>query len=98
GVGKEGIRTILEQLQAGRAVLVFPEGSRTPDGKIHPLRPGIQLLIKRTQAPIVPIGIAGAYDALPIGRSYPHFAPLFLPAEKATIAVAIGRPLDSRRY
>src|SRR5262245_2125718 len=54
GVGKEGIRAVLEALEKGQAVLVFPEGSRTPDGVMHELRPGIQLLIKRARAPIVP--------------------------------------------
>jgi len=97
GVGKEGIRIILEQLRAGRAVVVFPEGTRTPDGAMHPLRPGIHLLIKRTQAPIVPVGIAGAFDALPYGKGIPNLAPLFLPAGEAALAVSVGRPLDARR-
>jgi 1-acyl-sn-glycerol-3-phosphate acyltransferase len=98
GVGKEGIRTVLEQLRAGKAVLIFPEGERTGDGKLHELRPGIHLLIKRTQTPIVPVGIAGAFDAWPRRRRYPVPAPLFLPAGKGTIAVSVGRPLDARRF
>lgn len=98
GVGKEGIRAVLNELHKGNAVLVFPEGSRTRDGKMHELRPGIHLLIKRAQAPIVPVGIAGAYDAYPIWRKYPIPAPLFLPATKRTIAVSIGRPLDAGRF
>lgn len=97
GVGKEGIRAVVEQLRLGKAVLVFPEGSRTPDGVMHELRPGIQLLIKRTQAPILPVGIAGAYDAWPIWRKYPIPAPLFLPPARGTIAVAVGEPIDSAR-
>lgn len=98
GVGKEGIRTILSQLEQGRAVLVFPEGSRTPDGRMHELRPGIHLLIKRTRAPIVPLGIAGAYDAYPTWRKYPIPSPLFMPATERTIAVSIGKPLDAARF
>jgi len=98
GIGKEGIRTILEQLQLGKAIVVFPEGSRTPDGQIHPLKAGIHLLIKRAQAPIVPVGIAGAYQAWPCWRAYPIPAPLFLPACPGTIAVSLGEPLDSGRY
>jgi 1-acyl-sn-glycerol-3-phosphate acyltransferase len=97
GIGKDGIRTILEQLQLGRAVLVFPEGERTPDGPMRPFKPGIQLLIKRTRAPIVPIGIAGAYDVWPRWRKHPIPAPLFAPAVGG-IAVVVGEPLDSRRY
>jgi 1-acyl-sn-glycerol-3-phosphate acyltransferase len=94
GVGKEGIKAILEQLRAGRAVVVFPEGTRSRDGKLQPLRPGVQLLIKRTEAPIVPVGIAGAYDAWPRTQHLPTPAPLFLPAEGG-IAVVVGKPLDA---
>ncbi|HEV2948308.1 MAG TPA: lysophospholipid acyltransferase family protein, partial [Gemmataceae bacterium] len=47
GIGIDGIRDILDQLQAGRAVLVFPEGERTHDGQLQPLRPGVSLLIKK---------------------------------------------------
>lgn len=92
-VGKEGIRAILEELHQGQAVLVFPEGERTSDGAIHPLKPGVHLLIKRTQAPIVPVGIAGAFDAWPRWRKFPLLAPLWCPAWAGTIAVSIGRPL-----
>ena len=97
GIGIEGMRTILEQLEAGRAVLVFPEGERTYDGMIHPPRPGVALLIKKSQAPVVPVGIAGAYQAWPRHRRFPIPAPLFLPAQRGRIAVSIGRPLDGRR-
>src|SRR5436190_16924901 len=65
GVGKDGMRAILARLEAGQAVLVFPEGERTPDGQVHPLRPGIGLLLKRVRAPIVPVAIAGAFEAWP---------------------------------
>ena len=67
--------------------------------KSSPLKPGIHLLIKRAQgAKIVPVGIAGAYDAWPIWRSYPIAAPLFLPAGPATISIALGKPLEASRY
>jgi 1-acyl-sn-glycerol-3-phosphate acyltransferase len=98
GVGKEGIRTILDQLQLGKAVLVFPEGTRTPNGTMQPLKAGIQLLIKRAQAPIVPVGIAGAYDAWPIWRKYPLPAPIFLPCMAGCIAVSLGKPVDAARF
>jgi 1-acyl-sn-glycerol-3-phosphate acyltransferase len=98
GIGIEGLRRIGEQLQAGRAVIVFPEGERTGDGEMHPLRPGVHLLLKRNPVPVVPIGIAGAYDAWPRWRPWPVPAPLFLPAGKGTLAVSVGRPLDARRF
>jgi len=98
GVGKEGIKTILAQLQQGRAVVVFPEGERTEDGKMLPLKPGISLLIKRVEAPIIPIGIAGAHAAWPRHQLLPVPAPLFLPPWAGTMAVAVGPALDSKRF
>jgi 1-acyl-sn-glycerol-3-phosphate acyltransferase len=79
-------------------VVVFPEGTRTEDGKLSPLKPGVQLLIKRTQATIVPVGIAGAFQALPWWKKVPKLSPLFLPATGSGIAVVAGPPLDARRY
>jgi len=98
GVGKEGIRAIVQQLLQGKAVLVFPEGTRTPDGTLQSLRPGIHLLLKRASAPIVPIGIAGAYDAWPMWRKFPLPSPVFFPPTNRTIAVSIGEPIDSAPF
>ena len=98
GVAKEGLKTILEQLKAGQAVLVFPEGERTSTGEVQPLKPGILLLIKRIAAPIVPVGIAGAFDALPRTRKWPKLSPFFLPTRGADIAVSVGRPIPAERY
>jgi 1-acyl-sn-glycerol-3-phosphate acyltransferase len=78
-------------------VLIFPEGSRTPDGAMRAFKPGIQLLVKRARVPLVPVGIAGAYHAWPIWRKYPIPAPLFCPAAPGCIAVVVGEPFDSAR-
>ncbi|HXG13388.1 MAG TPA: lysophospholipid acyltransferase family protein [Gemmataceae bacterium] len=98
GVAKEGLRTVLDLLGRGRAVLIFPEGQRTWDGKMGPLKPGVHLLIKRARPPIVPVGIAGAYDAWPRWRPYPLPAPLFPPVGRGTVAVSVGKPIDPGRF
>ena len=97
GIGIEGLRVGLHILEQGKALLVFPEGSRTEDGNLQPLKPGIQLLIKRSQAPVLPVGIAGSYDAWPCWRHYPIPAPLFLPPTKRCIGVSYGQMLDPCR-
>lgn len=98
GVGKEGIRAILAQLHEGRGVAIYPEGERTANGAISPLKPGIGLLVKRVQAPIVPLGIAGAHGAWPRHQLLPVPAPLALPATDKTIAVSVSPALDGRRF
>lgn len=99
GIAKEGLKTILQKLSEGEAVLVFPEGERCPQGQMLPFKPGIHLLIKRLSVPIVPIGIAGAYEAFPRHEKFPHFSPLFLPPRKrGPMAISIGKPIPSERF
>ena len=86
--GKDGIQAVLDALGQGQAVLMFPEGERTPDGTVLPLKPGVSLLVKRVRCPIVPVGIAGAFAAWS----------RFLPPGPSTIAVSVGEPLDPARY
>lgn len=96
--GAEGLKTVLKLLHAGHAVIIFPEGERTPDGVMHQLKPGITLIIKRAAAPIVPMGIVGGADAWPRWQLLPILAPIFLPATHRHIAVSVGPPLDAQRY
>ncbi len=98
GVAKEGLKVMVSMHQAGKAVLVFPEGARSWDGKMQEFRPGVLLLIRKTAPPIVPIGVAGFHEALPRARRIPipTPSPIFLPAGPSTVAVSIGEPFDSR--
>jgi 1-acyl-sn-glycerol-3-phosphate acyltransferase len=52
----------------GGAVLIFPEGSRSPDGQLQPPQPGIGMIAAKTGAPIVPVRIFGSFEALPKSR------------------------------
>ena len=52
----------------GGAVLIFPEGSRSPDGRLQPAQPGIGMIAAKTGAPIVPVRIFGSFEALPKSR------------------------------
>ncbi|MFH1737598.1 MAG: lysophospholipid acyltransferase family protein [bacterium] len=82
GQGDTGaLRAALEVLGHGKTVLVFPEGTRSRDGTIGPMKPGVGLLASRSRAPIVPTYISGTFLALPRTRSFPlpvkigvHFA------------------------
>ena len=49
----------------GGAVLIFPEGTRSPDGKLQPAQPGIGIIAAKTEAPIVPVWIDGSFQILP---------------------------------
>ena len=98
GMGKDGIQAVLHSLAQGQAVLVFPEGERTHNGAMQPLKPGISLLIKRVNCPIVPVGIAGSFAAWSRHARWPKPSPLFLQAGPSTIAVSVGQPITPSRY
>lgn len=98
GFGKEGLQTVLRELDRERAVLMFPEGERTHTGELQPLKPGVSLLIKRVTCPIVPAAVAGVYDAWPRSSKLPTPGPLLLPDEGRSIAVAFGPAIDPKRY
>ena len=56
----------------GGAVLIFPEGTRSLDGKLQPAQPGIGMIAAKTGAPVVPAYITGSYDAFPRDRKIPR--------------------------
>lgn len=66
------IKTVIARLEMGHAVLLFPEGQRTPDGAVHDFKRGFALLAKKASCPVVPAAIEGAYDTWPRARSRPR--------------------------
>ena len=60
-------RDMVKRVQAGWLVGVFPEGTRSPSGKIGVLKPGFAAVVRRAKLPVYPVGISGAYHALPMG-------------------------------
>jgi 1-acyl-sn-glycerol-3-phosphate acyltransferase len=98
GVAKEGLKASIELLKAGRALLIFPEGERAWDGVMQPFKQGILLILRRAPVTIVPVGVAGAYEAYPRKAKAPRFSPLFWPPNGATLACSVGRPIPPERY
>ena len=84
GVDRSAIKSVIRILQAGNGVLLFPEGSRTFDGNLQPAEPGLGLVIAKTLAPVVPMRIFGAHEALPRDGRRLRFVP---------ITVVIGEPI-----
>ncbi len=93
GVGISGIKETLKRMRSGEAAVIFPEGSRSWDGEIQPLMPGFCAIARRCRVPLVPVAIAGAYEAWPRGTSFPKLS--------GTIHIQFGPPLmpdESARY
>jgi 1-acyl-sn-glycerol-3-phosphate acyltransferase len=71
-----GLRNIIKLLQSGNIVLIFPEGTRTPDGNLQPGQPGTGMVAVKAGVPILPARIYGSFEALPRHRSKIHRHPL----------------------
>lgn len=67
GNDRSALKALIRVLRAGECALVFPEGTRTPDGTLQPALPGLGFVIAKTRAPVVPMRIFGAFEAWPIG-------------------------------
>lgn len=76
-----------ELLAAGWNVVVFPEGTRSPDGYARRFRPGAAYLAAEHRVPVVPVAIRGSFAAMPRGRNWP------LPGRPA-VSVRFGDPVD----
>jgi 1-acyl-sn-glycerol-3-phosphate acyltransferase len=68
----EAFRLAARLLDDGHALFVFPEGTRSHDGKLGEGRDGVSVLALRTGAPIVPVGVTGSYERWPRGQKLPH--------------------------
>jgi 1-acyl-sn-glycerol-3-phosphate acyltransferase len=65
--GSGTIRVAAAHLQQGHLVGIFPEGTRSVDGRLGPLKPGFIALLRRAEVPIIPVGLAGTGAAFPRG-------------------------------
>ena len=84
GNDRSALKALLRILKAGRATVVFPEGARTPDGELQPALPGLGFVIAKTLAPVVPMRIFGAREALPRGGGRVRFH---------RITIVVGQPM-----
>ncbi len=69
---RQSLEICVKVLEKKRALILFPEGTRTPDGRLKPLKRGISLIAKRSGALVLPILVRGAYDLWPRSQKLPH--------------------------
>ncbi len=65
------LKLIIQLLQENKKVIIFPEGKRSKDGLILPIKPGIGMLASRCECPIIPVYIHGTHDIWPRNRFFP---------------------------
>lgn len=74
----------IAKIQAGKSVVIFPEGTRSPDGRLQPGKPGIGHIVAATRCPVVPVYLKGTYQVWPVGKTRVRCHP---------VSVHFGQPL-----
>ncbi|GIG40034.1 lysophospholipid acyltransferase family protein [Cellulomonas phragmiteti] len=87
--GEAALRTGLRRLSEGGLFGIYPEGTRSPDGRLYRGKTGVARLALESGAPVVPVAMVGTDVAQPLGRRIPKVM---------RIGVVIGEPLDFSRY
>lgn len=72
GAGAKGLKAILDRLLKGGGIILFPEGTRSRDGRLQPARSGIGLIVIKSTAPVVPVRVFGTYDAFGRHLKFPR--------------------------
>jgi 1-acyl-sn-glycerol-3-phosphate acyltransferase len=85
GSSAAGIKRILEALKQGRAVILFPEGTRTRDGHLQRARSGVGLIVLKSTAPVVPVRVWGTFEAYGRHVKFPR---------PHRVTVKYGHPID----
>lgn len=85
---RRAVKEFLGRIEGGKVVMLFPEGTRTPDGRLQPLKGGVGALAVRAACAIVPTYIDGTFRAWPRHRALPG---------RARIGIYYGRPFVPER-
>ncbi|MER5303493.1 MULTISPECIES: lysophospholipid acyltransferase family protein [Streptomyces] len=89
GAGQAGVDAGLAVLDAGGLLGIFPEGTRSHDGRLYKGRVGVAAMALRSGVPVIPCAMIGTFEAQPAGRRVPSVVP---------ITLRFGKPLDFSRY
>lgn len=87
--GEAALNTGLRRLQEGGLFGIYPEGTRSPDGRMYRGKTGVARLALESGAPVIPVVMVGTNIAQPIGRKIPKIM---------RIGTVIGEPLDFSRF
>lgn len=82
---RAALREMVAHLEAEDALVIFPEGTRTHDGRVQAFHGGALLAARLTKSPIIPTGMRGAFEAWPRHSKRPHIT---------RVAVRFGAPID----
>jgi 1-acyl-sn-glycerol-3-phosphate acyltransferase len=83
------LNTGLKVLSQGQVLGIYPEGTRSPDGRLYRGRTGIARMVLESKAPIIPVAMIDTEKVQPIGKRLPRIR---------RIGIVVGTPLDFSRF
>lgn len=89
GAGQAALDALDQQrrmLEAGKSIALYPEGTRSLDGRLYKGRTGIAFLALQTGTPVVPVGLIGTNEIMPVGAKFPRLHP--------RVTIRFGEPID----
>lgn len=84
------IKRVLQALKENRAIVLFPEGTRSQDGQLQKPKAGVGLMACKTGAPVVPCRVFGSFEAFGKGAKLPRFG--------TPVTVVFGPPITAAEY
>lgn len=84
------LKRVLRSLADGNVLILFPEGTRSPDGMLQSAKPGVGFIVCKTQVPVVPVRIFGSFEAFGKGAKVPRLG--------TPVTVIFGKPMPPAQY
>jgi len=89
---EQALNAALDVLKEGKLLGIYPEGTRSPDGRLYRGRTGVARLALQAGVPVIPTGLIGTPEVMPIDRKIPRLT------GRLPVRVRFGEPLDFSRY
>lgn len=83
------LNTGLRVISEGRLLGIYPEGTRSPDGRMYRGRTGVARMVLEAQVPVIPAAVVGTREVMPLGAKFPTVK---------RVGIILGKPLDFSRF